>query len=105
MTTQPLNLTDHCPTWCQDHHYDDDAENVEHEAIVGVAGPLEVALQRFVLPHQADPVTELVIYHTGDTSGERTMAIPLDVATVDGLAGLLGRALLVARSEVGPRTP
>lgn len=94
MTAHPLNLTDRCPTWCQDHRYDDDAENVEHEAIVGIAGPIEVALQRFVLAGQTDPVTELVLYNTAaSTSAQREMVIPLD--SVDDLAIAMRRVVAI----------
>lgn len=102
MTALPLDLTGRCPTRCQDHIVaDEESGIVQHEAIVGVAGPLEVALQCFVLPGQPDPVTELTLYDVeGRTSGERTMTLPLDARVIHDLVDALRRAVATSGLSV-----
>lgn len=85
-----VDLTDRCPTWCQDHHHEEDCGWVEHEAIVGAAGPIEVVLQCFVIAGQPDPVTQLVL--SGE--GGHELVVPLDAA--NGLAEALQRAVATA---------
>ena len=85
MTDQ--TLTDRCPTWCGRHELEDGF--AVHEAVLGFAGPLEVALVRSV-PAGDEPVDELQLRDVGgySTAGSE-ITMPLDPATVRALAELL----------------